>query len=138
MSRWTRNAIGLGYEVFWCREPDRDDPGSSHCKLRRMIWLDPDAYGFGESLEGRIISLAHELGHIHDQLTEADVALDPGTVEHAIRKLEREETAWLFARRKLSLEHCWPDLEAAFEIREEASLSAYRAKLRTVQARGVM
>ena len=133
MSRWTSAASKLGYTVYHFGEPDRRSPGSSHNKSTKEIWLDPDAYDLGVSLKGFIISLAHELGHIRDDPTDADQKLVKGTVEHATRTLEREETAWSLARQRLSEERCWSVLKEALDHREEVSLVAYEACLEKIR-----
>lgn len=124
-------ADGEHHNVYLQRCPRRNSPGSMHVtdpeRERFEIWLDPHAFSPAE--EALVCSLAHEVGHVLDPPSEEDKALQKGTPEYRRRELEREKTAWAWARDELESQDGWDLVQEHFESQAAKSIKAYEERL---------
>ena len=116
--RTCREMCGTAYTIKLCPRPCCGWPASHASHLERVVHLVTHEKLDGEwrvrDARSIAISLAHEIGHALDPLTEDDLKTcesDPGTTA---RRREREKTAWANARTMVERAGVWIWMESTF------------------------
>lgn len=103
------------------------DAGGQHFFAQRLITIGRD-----QSFLDRLITLAHELGHVADlaqrPFSEDEVAVFSHSwedYERSLENLRREQHAWAYARALLVQLGVWSEVRGRFRELRDTALNAY-------------
>lgn len=120
--------LPVPWTVICGRDPKGGFPGSSTDRTCRTIWLaTEEPSGEPRAAEHILVSLAHEVGHVHDPPRRSDGQLVMGSPQYRRRELEREEAAWQWAEQHLSKLDAWELVSDVFARMRSQYVAAYRS-----------